>query len=1109
MKKISPCFLIIASFLSLLARPAAGQNAVRMAAALYRVEGKIQRYPKPHAPGYIADTVIARSLRFFRVLAANDPQPNATPMGLLTKYRSNPFLAPAVQLVYNRFDEALIYKRVKVEEDLKTGTAGTDIITLQEQLRAGLLDTLGRQLAHNPKPDSVLRSQGCWPDLYRACFATKPGGLLVEFPAHWPDSTLAIARRTVSAYLKATGKLNEPAVQLPSTLFPVSPKADDFAGNVMAALQGCLSTAQRKGLNEQYSKLGQAYATVAAAVAKAKKEERVLVQMRATELLGTLEKEKAVRGKEVHYEVSLLPSISLPLASASLTKTPSAGAAASLEGAVIDGAARFLADRLKQELNATFFQHFATLLHDSAYVELQVLFPSTARLLTSGSADYSTIVQTLRGTFERDLRELLFNYGDLLKRQRFYADRVSPDACRMLHYSFASSRALYYLTHGVHPAGLLERLETDLVVMPSNDALNQTLRLSKIFAGTLLDEISLNRQWPSLQQLGDSLRTPAVREQFLGLVWERAKPLLAPQYQQPAEFQQLAVAFVTLSGQLQDQATALRDQASRGRLRADEFVPIYQTLQRSLEWAVTYGGPVANRQARLEKLALYRGIGDALLQGYVAADKGDYGVTLSNFLDIVLRTLGPAEAAAATASATTTASSAGQALNQLPQLAHTQLLSLPQIVRYGSFMAAIAQAKTSGDVKDALEAAALPVGSASIKRRSFSSISVNAFVGITGGAEWAYLTKAQPGNNIDDINSLKPNVGPTAPIGLSFAWGRQGYVQPLRLRALAPPTGILIPWRHRMRAARLRRLDQAYRYYDTEGKEKFLRGSALGVFVSVLDLGVPVLLRFNDDKATTIPNNIGFRQVLAPGVFGFYHLQGVPLSLFAGAQYTPQLRELSQLTVPAGAPADLPFRNSMRFNVGLTVDIPLFQLFTRTEQQGDSPRRQLVEQQAQHDAAELAEYKALQLLPEAKVKSLEKELAALQLQIKGFYDRTENGDFVKAAPTLSNDITTWVAEAKTAVAAHDWRKLARLRADMSQAVEVAKMRALAYQQDQQAKAIKSNYGAKVVVPPPTFPLFVLPVAPPKRIGPAGLAPTGKAPSDAAQPAPADIPASPK
>lgn len=82
---------------------------------------------------------------------------------------------------------------------------------------------------------------------------------------------------------------------------------------------------------------------------------------------------------------------------------------------------------------------------------------------------------------------------------------------------------------------------------------------------------------------------------------------------------------------------------------------------------------------------------------------------------------------------------------------------LKNICKYGTLISTIANAQSSEEVKLALEASVLPMGSSAIKRNSAWSFSINAYV----GAYWSYE------KNEDDV----PPLGLSAPVGFNFSKG--------------------------------------------------------------------------------------------------------------------------------------------------------------------------------------------------------------------------------------------------------------------------------------------------------------------------------------------------
>jgi|GEM_PF-6978036 len=108
--------------------------------------------------------------------------------------------------------------------------------------------------------------------------------------------------------------------------------------------------------------------------------------------------------------------------------------------------------------------------------------------------------------------------------------------------------------------------------------------------------------------------------------------------------------------------------------------------------------------------------------------------------------------------------------------------------------------------------------------------------------------------------------------------------------------------------------------YSWKNYKEELDSSSSSIFFSVVDIGAPFSYRFRNDEAEGLPENIEWNQIFSPGLTYAYGLKNSPLAFTAGIQYTPLLRsienEMNQLDA----------QNVLRFQVGINVDIPVFNL---------------------------------------------------------------------------------------------------------------------------------------------------------------------------------------
>ncbi len=205
---------------------------------------------------------------------------------------------------------------------------------------------------------------------------------------------------------------------------------------------------------------------------------------------------------------------------------------------------------------------------------------------------------------------------------------------------------------------------------------------------------------------------------------------------------------------------------------------------------------------------------------------------------------------------------------------------IEKVKPYALFVANIANAETAEDVKFALDAAILPVGSSAIKKYSCFNISVQSYLG-------AFYRLDDPKNEL--TKTWSDQFGVTAPIGVSFNWGLKGKC-----------------W-----------------------------NSSIGIFAYLFDLGAIVDYQLKNDSikdsnGNTIPVinkdfEIEFSQVLSPGVSLQWGLPWwkLPLSLGAGMQYGPGLSEIESNGTPVVNNPHL------RYVVSLTVDLPFFTIMNK------------------------------------------------------------------------------------------------------------------------------------------------------------------------------------
>jgi hypothetical protein len=194
-----------------------------------------------------------------------------------------------------------------------------------------------------------------------------------------------------------------------------------------------------------------------------------------------------------------------------------------------------------------------------------------------------------------------------------------------------------------------------------------------------------------------------------------------------------------------------------------------------------------------------------------------------------------------------------------------------KLLKYGTFMAAIASAENSEEVAKVIEAVALPVGGSGIKKHSSFNIAIQSYLGGSYGKEIIKELKVDQEKNVLSV---------FAPVGISFSWGLM---------------------------------------------KKWKNPGSIGISANVLDIGALASFRLKDDS-TAINSNIELRNIFAPGAYLVLGLPGFPLSIGYGFQTGPQLRDVKE-GVPTFETKKIYNRNSFF----IAVDIPLFNLYNKAQ----------------------------------------------------------------------------------------------------------------------------------------------------------------------------------
>lgn len=572
-----------------------------------------------------------------------------------------------------------------------------------------------------------------------------------------------------------------------------------------------------------------------------------------------------------------------------------------------DGLATFLVQRSKQELSVAFFEKFSKSFEK--FPEFKILFPSTSLTFNViESFEFSGYLNTLREAFLKDVEVLHINIPKLETLTVADCSDANCNARVASYASFFGSDPGYSLKvafllvdelkQGTNPAEIIsvisESSDFGSLSDPQFTNLKAVVKLSTFISQSLLSEDE-NRVWISAKELKELIGDPIALKIYLGLLYQLDDSG--------------TITFQLTTGVTKTFRETLDDLATSG------IAPI-EAYMKSLAGDIAKVNSVVDNFNNLKKSGGKPRVSDYYtfydnLVSFIknSSNLSSLGLSLSNTGNIddfikKARMAGNIYQDFASENYSAAILDIRVFLEEMgignPDFQNTFL-------KYGSFMATVAQAENSEDVHEAIEAIALPVGSASIKKKTKTNISLNAYVG-------AFLAEETLDNTLGVLKEKEWSRGITAPIGIAVSKG--------------------------------------------VGEGSF------SLFVTIIDLGAVVSYRFQnpvttnsgtvqvDDPTTPAVNEmltatetysvdqlpeITLQNILAPGAYLIYGIPKVPISVGIGAQRGPQLRRInvSQTITDANGISTQGFDNviestTWRWGFTLAVDIPLINFYTKS-----------------------------------------------------------------------------------------------------------------------------------------------------------------------------------
>ncbi|WP_462254299.1 hypothetical protein [Ekhidna sp.] len=536
---------------------------------------------------------------------------------------------------------------------------------------------------------------------------------------------------------------------------------------------------------------------------------------------------------------------------------------------IIDGTAKFVAERFKEEVTKMYIDKFRAKLKELD--DLQKLAPNSYDFLQDADPfDYQSLGNELKDAFESDLENVLVNfrdnYEDLIKESDYHIPLVlTLDLGDKLIKDYHAKDIFEFLDKRYDPRfnGNDDSYKSIHRVLKNINVIQKNVQ----FVGTGNE----NRVYLTFEELA-FLDTDDEIKYFVGLLKNDGADFLAN-----TDAIEIFNKLIFPTTELIFDYSSLRKQAktegfdisgpSISKIPVDEYLELIQATLDILKEAGQSeilcsgtGCPFSN-----EQMAVAQKVMDA----YKSIHDKKYHFIIPNLVSIIETIF--------------------KDNDNFDQKKLVRLLNV--LKEYGAFMTAISNSENSDDVKEVIKKFALPSGSYKAKRASLSSITLTAHPGISIGSE-----------NLTGTNSggQELSFGITAPIGFEFAWGKRG----------CENQGV-------------------YNFVRKNGvnqEVKSLKGSYWSIMLQVADIGAVLQYRLKDSEGE-IPQDVNFAQVFSPGLFLQHGFKNTPLTFGLGVQYSPKLREIvvdETAIVPETRDA-----NAVRVLARLTWDIPLFNLHTK------------------------------------------------------------------------------------------------------------------------------------------------------------------------------------
>lgn len=563
---------------------------------------------------------------------------------------------------------------------------------------------------------------------------------------------------------------------------------------------------------------------------------------------------------------------------------------------IVDGFSKFIVKRTKQELTISFFEKFREDL--KKYPDIKTLFPQTGKLLNAIDDqiyDYTNYLNNLREAFREDLKTLDENLPGIIdNHQEFFHRKNNFELALALQSGCYISTSI---KQEIHPGDILNDFPMAYFsFMPAEDSLKLTDLKGTIQSLQLISEslkesdATKNTYWVDSKKVRQVTSDKQTLKIYLGLLlqvahkkyenikFSNSESMYAILNSKKAienfniDYPAYKQYFITIGNKMKevDKLISDKEKPASDSIKVEQYANYMKTSVQLFQYCTKI-----NTLPNVKEIYSLKNI-DKKFETYF-----DITVETTDLAIAINRKNYP------------------QAINHVV-IIYNYMIKQPTLIedadckkgsakdvdalalitKYGALMANMVNAKTSEEVAEVIESAALPIGSARIKRTSQFNVALNAYVGPYYGSE--RIQKL-------DNEFVPNNFGLTAPIGITISKGH------------------------------------SFLFLNT-GKYAW----STSLLISLVDLGALTSFRFQNDTVSQIPT-IQLKHIMSPGAFLSIGIPNCPLSVNFGAQAGPNLRKVNAPANNAGVTYD--YSNSVywRLSASLCVDLPLLNLYTKSK----------------------------------------------------------------------------------------------------------------------------------------------------------------------------------